>query len=488
MQRARALPSQEIGVLVLLTALAAALRFATLGTQSFDFDEAYGAKWVLDGSLGHLFSQLPLTESSPPLHYLLAWLWSKLFGLGEVALRSLSALAGTALVPVTWAAGRELVSRRGALIAAALVALNPFLLWYGQEARTYALVSLLAGLSFWAFARALAEPSHRRLAAWAALSALALLSHYFAAFVVVPEAAWLLLSARGRRGPAIVAAAAVGVVGAALVPLALRQADIRTEWISGEPLGTRARGVVSKFLLGEIDPTTDAVLLAGALVLLGLLGWVVVRAPSTELRGAAVAGGVGAAAIALPGALDLVGLHYLLAKNVIAALPVLAVAAGGALGTAGAGSAGTIVAAALCAAWLGIGVAGALDPRLQRSDFRTAADDVASRFRPGVAIVSPYLGSAPLELYLPARQAAGSEQPTVGEILLVQALRRRDARGPGRMPIPPPPAGFVLSRRSNERTYTLVDYRAARPEPVGAATARQLVPAKPGREPVVLVR
>ena len=147
--------SPELGVVVLLTALAAGLRFATLGHQSFDFDEAYGAGFVLNGSLGHLFSQLPRTESSPPLHYVLAWLWSKPFGRGEWGLRSLSALAGTALVPVTWAAGRELVSRRGAVIAAAFVAVNPFLLWYGQEARTYALVSLLAGLSFWAFARVL---------------------------------------------------------------------------------------------------------------------------------------------------------------------------------------------------------------------------------------------------------------------------------------------------------------------------------------------
>ena len=66
MQRTRALPSQEIAALALLTALGAALRFATLGSQSFDFDEAYGAKYVLDGSLGHVFSQLPRTESFPP--------------------------------------------------------------------------------------------------------------------------------------------------------------------------------------------------------------------------------------------------------------------------------------------------------------------------------------------------------------------------------------------------------------------------------------
>ncbi len=477
--------STEIAVLLLLTAFGAALRFSTLGVQSFSFDEAFGAHRVLDGSLGHVLSALPRTESSPPLHYLLAWLWSNVFGSGEVALRSLSALAGTALVPVTWAAARALGLSVGALIAAALVAFNPFLIWYSQEARTYALFALLAGASFWAFCGALGQGTTRRLMVWAGVSALALTSHYFAVFVVVPEAVWLLVFTPRRR-PALAAVGVVAAAGLALLPLALRQAGGRTEWISGEPLSTRARGVVSKFLVGEIDPTSDAVLLGGALVLLGVLVWIVLRCDARDLRAAKLAGAVGAAALLLPTGLDLVGFHYVLSRNLIASMPVLAVAAGATLGAAS-GALGRVTAGLLCAAWLAIGVAGALDPRLQRFDFRSAARAVEPELRPDVAVIASSPGSAPLELYLAGTRTPGPEGTLATEIVLVQPLRRRDARAPGRGETPEAPVGFAFADRRDRRTYTLIRYRAPQPVRVGPATADQ-VTALAGNGPTLLER
>ena len=100
------------------------------------------------------------SERSPPLYYVLAWGWSKLFGTGEVGLRSLSALIGTLTVPVAYVAALELSSRRRiALVCAALVALNPYLVWYSQEARSYALMALFVALSLVFFARCLNRPS-----------------------------------------------------------------------------------------------------------------------------------------------------------------------------------------------------------------------------------------------------------------------------------------------------------------------------------------
>src|SRR5947209_20619831 len=100
------------GVLLGVCLLAAALRFATLGVQSFDFDESFTVGAVLNGSLGHALHTIPLTESSPPLYYVLAWFWAQAFGLSEVGIRSLSALFGTALVPVAYVIGRRLGSTR----------------------------------------------------------------------------------------------------------------------------------------------------------------------------------------------------------------------------------------------------------------------------------------------------------------------------------------------------------------------------------------
>ncbi|MDX6646594.1 MAG: mannosyltransferase [Miltoncostaeaceae bacterium] len=115
---------RQLQLLAGLTALAALLRFATLDLQSLWYDETVTAGLVrMD--LFDMLGRIPDSESTPPLYYVIAWLWAKVFGTGEVGLRSLSALAGTAFVPVAYAAAARLVTPRAGLIAAALAALNP---------------------------------------------------------------------------------------------------------------------------------------------------------------------------------------------------------------------------------------------------------------------------------------------------------------------------------------------------------------------------
>ena len=173
--------------------LGAAIRFSTLDQQSFWLDEA--TTWgIVSHGLGHVLSTVPKTESTPPLYYVLVWLWAQVFGTGEVGLRSFSALCGTLTIPVMWAVGRRLASERIGLVAALVTAVNPLLFWYSQEARTYALLVLLSALSLLAFLRALEQPSRGRLVAWGAICALTILAHYFGAFIVAGEAAWLLVA------------------------------------------------------------------------------------------------------------------------------------------------------------------------------------------------------------------------------------------------------------------------------------------------------
>jgi Dolichyl-phosphate-mannose-protein mannosyltransferase len=69
---------------------------------------------------------VPHSEPTPPLYYVVAWFWSRIFGTDEAGLRSFSALIGTATVPATYAAARQFLSQRSAFVAAALVAVSPF--------------------------------------------------------------------------------------------------------------------------------------------------------------------------------------------------------------------------------------------------------------------------------------------------------------------------------------------------------------------------
>ena len=110
----------ELLVLAGTVVLGGALRFATIDLQSYRYDEAVTVTRVLHPSFFATLSEVPHSESTPPLYYLIAWLWSRPFGTGEVWMRSLSALAGTATILAVYLGARALpLPRRAGLIAAA---------------------------------------------------------------------------------------------------------------------------------------------------------------------------------------------------------------------------------------------------------------------------------------------------------------------------------------------------------------------------------
>jgi len=120
--------SAEGWLLVALTLLGAVVRFATLTDQSYWYDEAATVQ-LLHMSFGAMLHGVATQESTPPLYYVLAWAWARAFGTGEAGLRSLSAIAGTAVIPIAYLCGRELISRQAGLVAAALAAVNPLMIW-----------------------------------------------------------------------------------------------------------------------------------------------------------------------------------------------------------------------------------------------------------------------------------------------------------------------------------------------------------------------
>lgn len=190
--------SRVFWLLVGVTALGAALRFATLGAQSYHHDEIVTASRVLRVGFGHAMDAVGFSESAPPLYYAMAWLWTQVAGTGEWGLRSLSAVAGVATIPVAFLIGRELRGQRVGLLAAALVAVNPMLLWYSQEARAYSLLGLFCALSLLYCVRAMErrEEGRRDFVLWGVFSALALATHYFAVFPLIAEVVLLW-----RRSP-----------------------------------------------------------------------------------------------------------------------------------------------------------------------------------------------------------------------------------------------------------------------------------------------
>src|SRR5436190_12084456 len=100
LRRVAARPSGTAWAIAAFTVVAVAIRFATIGLQAYHHDEAITAVKILHPSLRGTLYNVRDFESTPPLYYVLAWGWTQLFGVHEAGLRSLSALAGVATVPV----------------------------------------------------------------------------------------------------------------------------------------------------------------------------------------------------------------------------------------------------------------------------------------------------------------------------------------------------------------------------------------------------
>ena len=399
--------------LAALLLAAAVLRFSTLGLQSFWYDEAFTPVHVLHASLGATLRSVVHTENTPPLWYVLIWAWSRVFGTGAVALRLPSAVFGLATVPVAWAIGRELTGRRAtAIAAAAFVAVNPLFVWYSQEARAYGLFVLMSALAMLCFLRARREPTPRRLAAFAASASLALLSHYFAAFLVAPMIL-LLLGRRHRAGggadrrASLIACGVVALVGLALLPLASAQGGHGAQWIGEWALSSRLQAIPQYYLTGYMGaPLGHGIELLVALPILAGLAyglWSVLE-PSEE-RGALIALIIAASGALLPIVLIAFGADYLAPRNLVAAMiPVTAVIAV-VLTARRAGRTGMGFAALIAVAWLAITIDVDLSPRLQRGDWRGVAKvlrDAAGAAAANERVITTVeLGAAPLEYYLP---------------------------------------------------------------------------------------
>lgn len=455
--------------LAALTLLAALLRFATLDLQSFWYDEAFTPVHVLHGGLGATLRAVSHTENTPPLWYVLIWGWSRVWGTGEVALRSLSALAGVATVPVAWGIGRELAGRRAALFTAALVAVNPLFVWYSQEARAYALFTLLAALSVLCFLRVLREPSTRGLAAFALSGALALLTHYFAVFLLIPMCVWLLVSGhRERRYAVLVAVGSVGVVGVALIPLIVAQGGHGTQWIGRWALSSRLQAIPQYYLTGYSGaPLGHGVELLVALLLLAGIGyglWSVLE--PREERGALIALLLSACGVLIPVLLVALGADYLAPRNLVAAMIPLSaliavVTVANRTGRVGIGIAGLIALVLLA---LSIDVN--LSPRLQRGDWRGVAHAIGS---PRV-LSTVELGAAPLEYYLPPLHNLARDS----------VIRTAEIDETGYAPLRagaglPPAPGFHLIGRRDIHGLILYRFVSAVPRLVSEAVLRSHV-------------
>jgi uncharacterized membrane protein len=319
-------------------------------------------------------------------------------------------IAGTAAIPLVWALGRATVGNATGLLAAPLMALSPFALFYSVEARAYVLLMAILAASTLVLLRAV-EGDRRWLAVYAALAAAALYTHYTAAFVLAAQAGWAIWAHRDRLLPLLVANALAVLAFLPWVPFLLEDADSSTQQFNQALAPLSASALADALATWSVgSPFTDLLEVPGAvatvLIAVGLAlaaGFGAARprelrrgpAPRPELVllvVVALASPVGAVLYSLGGS-------SFLPRNLVGSLPALLVLAAALILRAPRPVA--VAATALVVAGFALGALAALDPARARPDYRGAAELLDARLEPG----RPVLEYLPIPTRSPAARA-----------------------------------------------------------------------------------
>ncbi|MCB0164522.1 MAG: glycosyltransferase family 39 protein [Anaerolineae bacterium] len=296
--------------LIILILAATALRLAWLDQQSLWYDE--GVTWML--------SQMPLSQLidwtaadiQPPLYYLLIWTTDIIFSDSEWALRFPSIVFGILTIPLIYTLGRRLASihppahpsRPSTIppalhqpanqltphppiqpssfiihhssfalfpfLAAFFFTVSPLMIYYSQEARMYTLLTFEATLASYLLLK-IVHPTVKETQAssrlnlrflnpllYALVSAAALYTHYFAAFLLVAHAIyaaiilWSSGTSRTKLFPLLLAFGGSALLFAPWLPILLaRLGDDPSYWPGALKLNEAIRKVAISFIAGE---------------------------------------------------------------------------------------------------------------------------------------------------------------------------------------------------------------------------------------------
>ena len=264
-----------VAAVAIPTALAAALCAYEISVRSLWLDEA--AAVTIASQHGAAFGAALAHDGGNMLgYYAVLHVLIGAFGKGALVIRLPSVIGATLTVCVAGLLGLRLFGRRVAFAAGVLAAVSLPLVYWGQNARGYALMVALISGSFLALVIAL--QSDRSAGAWTAYVLLMVAAVYagLEAVLVIPAQLVALLWFRHRVRPF---ALAVAVIAACCVPLAVlasNRGSGQLFWVPA-PSFTTAKQVVQALASTGLQPnfytdTGSALLALTAVVLLIAVG------------------------------------------------------------------------------------------------------------------------------------------------------------------------------------------------------------------------
>ena len=193
------IPAWWIGA---LTLVALALRLVGLDSGLW-VDEIYSLLGSFRRPLAQIVSEFP-RDNQHPLYSVLAHISLVLLGESAWTLRLPAVLFGVASVPLLYALGTRVTTRREAFLAAALLTVSYHHIWFSQNARGYSALAFFALLSTSLLLRGLERPRAGVYIGYGVAAALGAYTHLTMVFIVVGHALVITIrnlrrDTRGRR-------------------------------------------------------------------------------------------------------------------------------------------------------------------------------------------------------------------------------------------------------------------------------------------------
>lgn len=175
-----------------------ALRLFHLNAVALRGDEAFTVLHWMREPLEQTLGNLATIDPQPPLAYALYRSFGLILGSNEMIVRLLPALLNLIGVAALYGAGRRIGGTRLGLIAAALYAASPTILWHAQDARAYGIWIALSALSLWLALRAIERDSWRDWALFALVQIAAAYTYYLELLFLAALTIFVLIHARQR--------------------------------------------------------------------------------------------------------------------------------------------------------------------------------------------------------------------------------------------------------------------------------------------------
>lgn len=169
--------------LLCLVLLAFGLRLYHLDYQSLWRDEV-DAILFARRDLSGLVPLFVTPGHNGPLYYTILHFWIRLVGDSEFSVRFLSLLCGVLATPLIFRLGRRWVGDWGGAVGALLCATSPYLVWYSQEGKMYALLFLLSMTSTLVYLLAMERNRVYLWASYLMVTAVSLYVHLLAILIV----------------------------------------------------------------------------------------------------------------------------------------------------------------------------------------------------------------------------------------------------------------------------------------------------------------